>query len=65
LAFLIQIRTQKILEPTTASMLFLLEGIFALVFGVIFYSEILRPVQFVGVALILVGAALQVREARA
>ncbi len=64
LAFLIQIRTQKILEPTTASMLFLLEGIFALVFGVIFYSEVLRPVQFIGVALILVGAALQVREAR-
>lgn len=62
LAFLIQIRTQKVLEPTTASMLFLLEGIFSWLFGVLLLGETLEWIQVVGAFLILVAAYMQVQR---
>lgn len=62
IGFTIQIRTQKILSPTTASMLFLLESPYALLFGVMFLRETFSLQQAAGAALILTASALSVRS---
>lgn len=62
IAFTIQIRTQKILSPTTASMLFLLESPYALLFGVMFLNEIFSIRQAAGATLILTASVLSVRS---
>ncbi|MEN0059744.1 MAG: DMT family transporter [Bdellovibrio sp.] len=59
-AFYLQIRTQKILSDTTASMLFLLESPFAALFGFILLHERLSPFQMTGAALILLASAIQI-----
>lgn len=62
IAFTIQVRAQKVLSPTTASMLFLLESPFALVFGLAILGETLNLTQTLGAGLILVAAALTLRS---
>lgn len=61
LAFFIQVRTQKYLSPSTASMLFLLESPIALFFGFLFLQEKLAGIQIVGCCLIILAAILQIR----
>lgn len=61
-AFTIQIRAQKVLPPTTASMLFLLESPFALLFAILLLNESLGPLQASGAFLILLAAFLSVRR---
>lgn len=61
IAFTIQIRSQKVLHPTTASMLFLLESPFALVFAMFFLGETLTLMQAVGAGFILLASLLCVR----
>lgn len=58
-AFYLQIRTQKILSDTTASMLFLLESPFAAIFGFLILSERLNTLQTVGAVVILLASVLQ------
>lgn len=60
IAFYLQIRAQKILDDTTASMLFLLESPMAAIFGFLILSERLSTIQAAGALLILISAALQV-----
>jgi drug/metabolite transporter (DMT)-like permease len=58
LAFFLQIRAQKILHPTIASIFFLLESPLGLAFGFLLLQETLQPLQFVGAALIFVSCSL-------
>lgn len=60
LAFLIQVRTQKVLPSSTVSMLFLLESPFAAFFAWLFFSEQLAPFQWLGAILILLSAGASV-----
>ena len=60
IAFFIQVRTQKVLTDTTASMLFLLESPFAAFFGYILLNERLTMSQVFGAVVILVTSALQI-----
>jgi drug/metabolite transporter (DMT)-like permease len=61
IAFLFQIRAQKIISPSTASILFLLESPFAMIFAVAFLHERLSLTQWIGVAVVLVSVGLSVR----
>lgn len=61
IAFTIQIRAQRVIAPTTASMLFLLESPFALIFGLAILGEALSWTQSAGAALILLSAALTLK----
>lgn len=61
IGFTIQVRTQKVLSPNTASMLFLLESPFALAFGVAFLAEVLTLHQLIGAVIILSASALTVK----
>jgi drug/metabolite transporter (DMT)-like permease len=56
LAFLIQVRTQKVLKSSTVSMLFLLESPFAAFFAYLFLGETLTIRQWVGAAVIMFSA---------
>jgi drug/metabolite transporter (DMT)-like permease len=58
IAFLIQIRAQRLLAPVTASLLFLLESPFSAVFARYFLGDQLLPSQWFGGGLILVSATL-------
>lgn len=60
IAFYLQIRTQKILSDSTASMLFLLESPFAALFGFLLLSERLSLFQLSGAALIMIASILQI-----
>ncbi len=57
LGFFIQIRTQKVLTDTTASMLFLLESPYAFFFAYLLMGDRLNVFQILG-ALLILGAAL-------
>lgn len=57
LAFYLQMRAQKNLSASIASVLFLLESPFAAIFGYFLLSERLNSVQWLGCALIIVAAA--------
>ncbi|WP_413290975.1 DMT family transporter [Bdellovibrio sp. HCB337] len=57
LAFYIQVRAQKVLSDTTASMLFLLESPYAFIFAYLLMGDRLTGVQSLG-ALLILGAAL-------
>ncbi len=61
LAFTAQVRAQQVLSSTTASMLFLLESPFALLFGFFLLSETLNAYQLCGAVLILISSVLVVR----
>jgi drug/metabolite transporter (DMT)-like permease len=58
IAFALQVRAQKILSPSLASLLFLLESPFATLFAVYFLGEKLKTSQWVGAGLILLAAGL-------
>jgi len=60
LAFFLQIRSQKVLSNTTASMLCLLEAPYSFIFATVFLNEHLSPVQFLGAALIMLSSVLSV-----
>ena len=64
LAFMLQIRSQRVLPPALASMLFLMEGPFATVFAFLLLGETTSPTQMGGAALVLTACALVVRLAR-
>ncbi len=59
-AFSLQVRAQKVLSDTTASMLFLLESPFAFLFGFLLLSERLDWLQSCGAILILISSALTI-----
>lgn len=62
IGFTIQLRTQKVLNSTTASMLFLLESPFSLLFGILLLKEPFGFFQAAGAVLISL-AALQTARA--
>ncbi|MFV8258040.1 DMT family transporter [Bdellovibrio bacteriovorus] len=60
IAFYLQIRTQKVLSDSTASMLFLLESPFAALFGFLILSERLSVFQISGAVIIMIASVLQI-----
>lgn len=62
--FTAQLRAQRVLDATTASMLFLLESPFALLFGILLLSEGFSGVQALGAVLILLAAVFTTRISR-
>lgn len=58
--FYLQVRSQKVLNPTTASLLFLLESPNAMLLGVLFLGEAVSGQQFLGALVILSAAALTI-----
>lgn len=60
LASYFQVRGQRVLSTTTSSMLCLLEGPFAFIFGAIFLAERLNLIQALGALVILSSCALSV-----
>lgn len=61
-AFYLQIRTQKVLSASEASMLFLLESPFAMISGAIFMQDQITLNKLSGAALILMAAVLTLRS---
>ena len=59
IAFLIQIRAQKTIAPTTFGLLVLLESPWALFFSVLLGLEAVSGLQFAGAGLILLAAAFE------
>ncbi len=57
IAFALQIRAQKVLSPSVASLLYLLESPFATLFAIAILGERLAPSQWLGAGLILVSVA--------
>jgi drug/metabolite transporter (DMT)-like permease len=57
-AFSLQVRAQKKLSPSTASLLFLLESPFATLYAIYFLGENLNISQWFGAGLILIAAAI-------
>lgn len=60
IAFFLQVRSQKILSDSTASMLFLLESPFAALFGFLLLNERLSTFQLFGAILIMLASILQI-----
>lgn len=58
IAFALQVRAQKRIAPSLASLLFLLESPFSALFTFVFLNEVLNPTQWIGAMIILVSAAL-------
>jgi drug/metabolite transporter (DMT)-like permease len=58
IAFTLQVRAQKVISPSLASLLFLLESPFATLFAIYFLGESLHTEQWVGAGLILTAAGL-------
>ncbi|MFL2696342.1 MAG: DMT family transporter [Candidatus Actinomarina sp.] len=61
-AFYLQLYGQKFINASTASLLFGLEGVFALLIGVFFVGEILNLLNWVGVVLILIAIFYVIKE---
>lgn len=57
IGFALQVRAQRVLSPSTASLLFLLESPFAALFALMFLGETMGPTQLIGGALILASVA--------
>lgn len=62
--FLVQVRAQRVLPSSTASMFFLLESPFAAVFGYLILGEKLSASQWGGAALILAAAMISIRGSK-
>lgn len=60
--FYLQVRSQKVLNPTTASLLFLLESPNAMLLGVLFLNESVTTAQFLGALIILASAGLTIKN---
>ncbi len=56
IGFYIQVRTQRVLSNTTASMLFLLESPFAFLFGSLFLTESLNLRQMTGALIVILAS---------
>jgi drug/metabolite transporter (DMT)-like permease len=56
LAFSLQIKAQKVLSPSLASILFLLESPFAVLFAVLLLNESMSVLQIAGAALIILAS---------
>jgi drug/metabolite transporter (DMT)-like permease len=66
LAFSLQVRAQRHMSPTVASLVCLLEGPFAMFFAQVFLGEWLTPLEWVGAVLILAASVTAILfEARA
>jgi drug/metabolite transporter (DMT)-like permease len=63
-AFMLQVKAQKVLSSSVASLLFLLESPFAAIFAAIFLGEHLSAVQWTGAFLISLSALGAVRTSR-
>ena len=61
-AFYLQLYGQKFINASTASLLFGLEGVFALLIGVFFVGEILNLLNWIGVVLILIAIFYVIKE---
>lgn len=57
-AFTLQVRAQKVISPTLASLLFLLESPFATLFAIHLLGESLRTEQWVGAGLIMIAVVV-------
>ncbi len=57
IGFALQVRAQRVLSPSTASLIFLLESPFAALFALIFLGEKMGLLQLMGGALILLSVA--------
>lgn len=57
IGFALQVRSQRVLSPSTASLVFLLESPFAAFFAFIFLGEKMGPLQLFGGAIILASVA--------
>ena len=57
IGFALQVRAQRVLSPSTASLLFLLESPFAALFAFIFLGEVMGLTQLAGGILILTAVA--------
>jgi drug/metabolite transporter (DMT)-like permease len=60
-AFTIQVHAQKSIAPHLASTLFLLESVFAVIFGYTFFQETLTMIAIIGCFLVIISAGLSVR----
>lgn len=58
IAFALQVHSQKVINPSLASLIFLLESPFATLFAVTLLGETLKTSQWFGAGLILVAAGL-------
>lgn len=58
IAFALQVRAQKKIPPSLASLLFLLESPFSALFALVFLNEVLSFSQWIGAVIILIAAAL-------
>jgi drug/metabolite transporter (DMT)-like permease len=68
IAFALQVRAQRVLSPSIASLIFLLESPFALIFAIYFLNESMTDLQATGALLIFfsaVGATLAERRPKA
>ncbi|MNJ94652.1 EamA-like transporter family protein [compost metagenome] len=65
IAFYLQVRSQRVLTDSTASMLFLLESPVAALFGFLLLQERLSLFQASGALIILLASALQILSERA
>ena len=61
-AFYLQLFGQKFINASTASLLFGLEGVFALLIGVFFVGEVLNLLNWAGVVLMLIAIYYVVKE---
>ena len=58
IAFSLQVYAQKGIAPHIVSLIFLMESIFATLFGYLFFNEVLSPLAISGCALVLMSVAL-------
>jgi drug/metabolite transporter (DMT)-like permease len=63
-AFMLQVRAQRVLNPSLASLLFLLESPFAALFAAVFLSEHLNSLQWLGAFVILLSSFGAIRSSR-
>lgn len=63
-AFMLQVRAQRVLSPSLASLLFLLESPFAALFAAIFLGEHLSGLQWTGALVIMLSSFGAIRVSR-
>ena len=61
-AFYLQLFGQKIINASTASLLFGLEGVFALLIGVFYVEEVLNTINWLGVVVVLFSIYYVIKE---
>ena len=61
-AFYLQLFGQRIINASTASLLFGLEGVFALLIGVFYVEEVLNITNWIGVGIVLFSIYFVIKE---